>query len=318
MALKILFMIRDPFIDALTEMLEEVKSLHAEVKVLYTDNGISKAELLREVEDTDIIVVSVVKIDKEVIDHGNKLKYIIKFGAGYDNIDVNYASRQGIPVTNAPGQNADAVADLAFGLMLSAAREIPKKDQEIKRNQWQLSLGIEMTRKRLGIIGFGSVGKAIAKRALGFEMETFAFGNYKDLEVAEKLNVRFVELDELLSTSDFVILCTSLTEHNRKMMNKETLKIIKPTAFLINISRGDLINEDDLIEALIQNRLKGAALDVFASEPPTNVLAKLPNVVATPHNGGATYEAIQNIGAITMQNLRHFLKNEELDFVIKP
>lgn len=315
---KILFMIRDAFIDANPKLIEDAEALGAEVKVLYTDNGIAKEELLKQVADVDIIVVAVVKIDREVIEAAPHLKYIIKFGAGYDNIDVVYADQKGIHVTNAPGQNAQSVADHAFGLLLTAARTIPQKDQEIKNEHWELSMGYEVYGKRLGIIGFGSIGKAIAKRAFGFDMETIAFGNYKDYTAAEKLHVRFVDLQELFLTSDVIIICTSLTDRNRKMVNKETLGLMKSTAFIINISRGGLIDEEALMEALKQNRIKGAALDVFVTEPPQNELAKLANVVATPHIGGATYEAIEKIGKITIDNISKFLANEELEFVVTP
>lgn len=316
--MKILFMLRDAFINANPALLEEAKSLGAEVKVLFTDKGIKKEELLLQVADVDIIVVAVVKIDREVIDAASHLKYIIKYGAGYDNIDVDYAFQKGIHVTNAPGQNAESVADLAFGFVLSVARNIPQKDQEIKTNSWELSMGNEVLGKRLGIIGYGTIGKAIAKRAAGFDMEIIAFGNYKDYEAAKKWNVSFVELHELFSSSDFIIICTSLTEHNRKMVNKETLKLMKTSAFLINISRGGLINEEDLMEALKQNKIKGAALDVFENEPPTNDLAKLHNVIATPHIGGATYESIVRIGQITIRNIHKFLANDQLDFMVTP
>jgi len=316
--MKILFMIRDPFVTAYPKLIEDAKKVADDVKVLYTDNGISKSELLQEVRDVDIIVVAIVKIDQEVMDAASHLKYIIKFGAGYDNIDVKYAFQKGIPVTNAPGLNAESVADHAFGLMLSASRNIPQKDNEIKSSHWELSVGHEIYGKRLGIVGFGSIGKAIARRAFGFNMETIAFGNYKDYDTAEKWNVTFVDKEELFSTSDYVIISTSVTEKNRKMVNKELLNRMKPTAFIINISRGALINENDLIKTLKQRKIKGAALDVFETEPPTNELALLPNVVATSHIGGSTYESIEKIGSLTIQNIIRFLKNEPLEYEVTP
>jgi len=316
--MKILFMIRDPFVDAYPKLIEDAKALADEVKVLYTDNGISKEDLMKEVKDVDIIVVAIVKIDKEVIDAAPCLKYIIKFGAGYDNIDVEYALKKGIPVTNAPGFNAESVADHAFGMMLSASRSIPQKDREIKSNHWELSVGHDIYEKTLGIVGFGSIGKAIAKRAAGFHMKTIAFGNYKDYEAAKKWDVTFVNKEELFQASDYVIISTSLTDQNRQMVNKELLNIMKPTAYIINISRGALINEEDLIEALKQQKIKGAALDVFETEPPHNELALLPNVVATSHVGGSTYESIQRIGNLTIRNITRFLANEPLEFVVTP
>ncbi|WP_338452355.1 phosphoglycerate dehydrogenase [Niallia oryzisoli] len=316
--MKILFMIRDPFMNAYPKLIEEAKAIAEQVKVLCTDNGISKEELLKEVRDVAIIVVAIVKIDREVIDAAPQLKYIIKFGAGYDNIDVEYAYQKGIPVTNAPGLNAESVADHAFGLMLAASRNIPQKDQEIKSHHWELSVGHEIYGKQLGIVGFGSIGKAIAKRAVGFDMEILAFGHYKDLDAAQKWNVTFVEKEELFAACDYIIICTSLTDQNRKMVNKGLLDLMKPTAFIINISRGGLINEEDLIQALKQQKIKGAALDVFALEPPKNELTLLPNVVATSHIGGSTYESIERIGILTIQNIKRFLVNEALEYVVTP
>lgn len=309
-------MIRDPFIEAYPELVSKVEEMGAEVKVLYTDNGIKKEELLQQVEDVDIIVVAIVKIDKDVIDAARKVKYIIKFGAGYDNIDFMYAKQKGILVTNAPGQNSESVADHAFGLMLNASREISKKNSEVKTGHWELSVGTEIFRKRLGIIGFGSIGQAIARRANGFQMDTLAFGNYKDLEKANELHVRFVELQELLSTADYIVISTSLTEKNHQMINKETLALMKPTSYLINISRGALIDEEALIEALNENKISGAALDVFQTEPPLNDVPKHPKVLATPHIGGSTYESIAKIGEITINNIRKFLEKEDLDFLV--
>ena len=313
--MNILLMLRDAFYEANPTLVEELNKI-GNVKVLYTDNGIEKAQLLREVKDVEIILVAVVKIDKEVIDAATKLKYIIKYGAGYDNIDFEYAYQKGMRVTNAPGLNAQSVADLAFGLMLNAARAIVKKDGEIKSSHWELSMGYEIHSKKLGIVGFGSIGQAIAKRATGFEMETIVLANHKDMEAAEKLNVNFVERDRLFQEADYIIIATSLTEKNKHMVNKDTLSLMKPTAFLINISRGSLVNEEDLIEALVNNRIKGAALDVFENEPPVNELPLLKNVIATPHIGGATYESIMRIGNISVSNIKKYMSGEELDYEV--
>ncbi|WP_067727017.1 2-hydroxyacid dehydrogenase [Oceanobacillus damuensis] len=309
--MKMLFMLRDAFIEANPKFLDDARSL-GEVKVLLTDQGIEKDALKKEVADINVIVVAVVKIDKEIIDAAVNLKYIMKFGSGYDNIDHIYARQKGIPVTNVPGQNSEAVADHAFGLMLSAARQITQKNQEIKSGHWELSMGHEIFQKRIGIIGFGNIGKAIARRANGFNMEINAFGNHKDYESAKKLNVRFVELEELLSTSDIIIVSTNLNEKTRKLINKETLGFMKSTAILINISRGGLVDEDALTEALKNNQISGAGLDVFIDEPTTSELATLPNVIATPHIGAATYEAIERIGDGAFENLKRFAAGKEL------
>lgn len=311
-----LILVRDAFVAAYPELIEETEKLCANVTVMKTDDGVRKEELLKEAATADIIVVAVVKIDRDVIDAATNLKYIIKFGAGYDNIDVAYAEEKGIIVSNAPGQNAESAADLAFGLMLASSRSIPQKDAEVKSRVWNNSLGNEVHNKKLGIVGFGSIGQAIAKRANGFSMEVMAYGNYQNEEAAALLNVRFADLDTLLTESDYVILSTSLTSKNKHFINRDTLGKMKSSAFLINISRGGLIHEGDLVEALKNGGIRGAALDVFEVEPPQNELSMLPNVIATPHIGGATYEAIVNISTITIDNIQRFIEEEELLFVV--
>ncbi|PKG24762.1 phosphoglycerate dehydrogenase [Niallia nealsonii] len=315
--MKILLMLRDAFYEANPKLIEDLKKI-GDVRILYTDNGIDKKELKDEVKDVDIIIVTVVKIDKEVIDAAPNLKYIIKHGAGYDNIDVDYAFEKGIPVTNAPGMNAQSAADHAFGLMLSAARNIPQKDKELKSRYWELSMGYEIYKKKLGIIGFGSIAKAVAKRAIGFDMETIVYTNHKDYEEAEKYKAVFVEKEELFKESDFIIIATSLNEKNKHLINKDALSRMKPTAFIINVSRGPLIKEEDLIDALKTNQIKGAALDVFEMEPPTNELPIMENVVSTPHIGGATYESIYRVGDLSVSNIKKLLMGEELDYVVLP
>lgn len=313
--MRILVMLRDPFIEANPKFLDEIRAL-GEVKIILTDQGIDNEVLKKEVADVDVIVVAVVKIDKEIIDAAPNLKYIMKFGSGYDNIDHLYAREKGIPVTNIPGQNTEAVADHAFGLMIAAARHITQKNQEMKAGHWENIMGYEIFNKRIGIIGFGNIGKAVAKRASGFNMEIIAYGNHQDYEIAEKLQVNFVKFDELLSTSDVIVVSTNLNEKTRKMINKETIRIMKPTAILINISRGGLVDEDALTEALKNKQISAAGLDVFADEPTKSELATLPNVIATPHIGAATYEAVDRMGEGAFENLKRFAAGEELDNLV--
>lgn len=314
---KILFMLRDPFYEAYPTFIEAAREL-GEVETLYPDRGIEKAEIIKEIANIDILVVAKVKIDKEVIDAGARLKYIIKYGAGYDNIDIDYAYEKGIAVTNSPGQNAESVADNVFGLMLATSRNITKKDHEMKSNHWELSVGHEIYMKKIGIIGFGAIGKAVAKRAMGFSMEAIAYGHYLDPLAAKELNVRFVTLEELLTTSDYIIISTSLTEKNKGLINQNTIRLMKRSAYIINVSRGGLINEVDLMEALNQKQIKGAGLDVFSAEPPQNALPLLDNVVATPHIGGATYEALVRMADVTMTNIKRYLAGEELLYRVYP
>lgn len=306
--MNILLMLRDPFIEANPDFIEKVKML-GNVTILYTDNGIDKEKLKQAVKEIEIIVVAVVPIDKEIIDAAPKLKYIMKFGAGYDNIDFRYAREKGIPVTNTPGQNADAVADHAFGLMLATARQIPSKSEELRNGHWQLSIGIEIFQKKLGIIGFGAIGQAIAQRATGFQMDVLAHGTYQNQTIADRLNVKFVDLYTLLSESDIVVVSTTLRKENYQLINAKTLAKMKVDALLINVSRGPLVDEDALYEALKNGNIKGAGLDVFVEEPSNHPLLTLPNTTVTPHIGAATNEAIKRTGSVALDNLQR-LKND--------
>lgn len=228
-----------------------------------------------------------------------------------------YARQKGISVTNAPGQNASSVADLAFGLLLAGARSIPQTNAAVKNGFWKISMGYELDGKTLGLIGFGEIGKRIARRASGFNMNIMAYGTYKDYKSAKQLNVRFAELDDLLAKSDFVCISTSLRPETFHLMNEERLAKMKNTAFLINIARGEVIDENALIQALEQKKIRGAALDVFETEPPSARVTSLPNVICTSHIGGATFESIRRIEKITSENIGRFIGNEPLTFTVE-
>lgn len=306
--MNILLMVRTPFIEAVPDFVKNLNRL-GNVTILDTDNGIEKEKLKQAVREVEVIITAVVQIDKEIIDAAPNLKYIMKFGAGYDNIDFKYAREKGIPVTNTPGQNADAVADLAIGLMLATARNIPAKNEELRNGNWELSMGIEIFQKKLGIIGFGAIGQAIAQRATGFQMEVLTYGTFQDQTIADRLNVEFVDLNKLLNESDIVVVSTTLRKDNYQLINAKTLNEIKKDALFINVSRGALVDEDALYEALTNGKIKGAGLDVFVEEPSHHPLLTLPNTTVTPHIGAATNEAIKRTGSVALENVQR-LKND--------
>lgn len=313
---KVLVTLSELFYRAAPRLKEKIEVLGAECLFLDSKN-VSREALLTRIKDVDIYVLGVEKADRELIDAAGKLRYIIKFGAGVDNIDVAYARQKGISVTNAPGQNASSVADLAFGLLLAGARSIPQTNAAVKNGFWKISMGYELDGKTLGLIGFGEIGKRIARRASGFNMNIMAYGTYKDYKSAKQLNVRFAELDDLLAKSDFVCISTSLRPETFHLMNEERLAKMKNTAFLINIARGEVIDENALIQALEQKKIRGAALDVFETEPPSARVTSLPNVICTSHIGGATFESIRRIEKITSENIGRFIGNEPLTFTVE-
>ncbi len=217
---------------------------------------------------------------------------------GVDNIDVDAATRHGIMVVNAPTGNAIAVAEHTIALMMALARNVPQADRSLRAGHWdKKSLGgVEVRDKTLGIVGLGRAGSAVAKRAIGLEMVVIAYDPFVTQDYASRLNVRLVSFDELISRADFVSLHAPATDQNRGMIGARELQMMKPTARLVNSARGELVDEDALLQALNSGEIAGAALDVFAAEPPEgSPLLEHPRVIVTPHLGASTQEAQRNV-----------------------
>lgn len=261
--------------------------------------NLEKEELKKIIKDYDAIVIrSQTKLTQDVIEASENLKFIGRAGVGTDNIDKQSATKKGIIVMNAPGGNTVSTCEHAFTLMLSVARKIPFAYNSLKSKEWKRSQfkGVELNSKTLGIIGLGRIGKEVAKRALAFGMEVLTFDPFISREVADALGVRVVELDELLEKSDFITVHTPLTDETRNMISKKELGMMKPTVFLVNCARGGIVDEEALYEALKEKKISGAALDVFAEEPPLDSkLLELDNIVVTPHLGASTEEAQVNV-----------------------
>lgn len=275
--------------------------------------GISKEELLEVIPEYDgIIVRSATKVTREVIDRGKKLKIIGRAGIGLDNVDVEYATKKGIIVMNTPFGNTITTAEHAIALMFALARKIALADRLMKEGKWEKKKleGVELFNKTLGIIGLGNIGAVVAERAFGLKMNVIAYDPYIPEEKAKKLGVKLVSFDELLRTSDIITIHVPLTEETKNLINKQTIEKMKPTVMIINCARGGIVNEDDLYEALVNRRIAGAAIDVWIKEPPEKWdLARLENVVATPHLGASTVEAQRNVSIdIAEQMVDYFIK----------
>ena len=274
--------------------------------------GLKPAELLERVKGCDVLVVrSATKVTKEVIDAGKKLKVIARAGAGVDNIDVVAAEAKGIKVISSPEACTVAVVELALGLMLSLARRIPQADASMKLGRWEKAglMGSELRGKVLGIVGTGRIGRAVGYKAKAFLMELLAHDIAPSDEFTERTGCRYVDLDTLLRESDFVTLHVALTPKTRHMIGARELRLMKPTAFLINTSRGEVVDEGALVEALRDGRIAGAALDVYGREPlpVDSPLLKLKDVVLLPHIGASTAEAQREAGIAIAQKLREEL-----------
>jgi len=265
---------------------------------------IKEDELERIVKDYDILVVrGRTRVTREVIDANPKMKIIGRVGVGLDNIDVKYAESRNIRVVNADVAAMNAVAELVVGLMLSLARNIPLADVGIKNGEWLKKelKGIELKGKYLGIVGLGKIGRRVGRIARGFGMNIIGYDIVPiDQQFAREVGLVKTDLNTLLSSADFVTLHVPLTDDTRFLINEQRLNLMKNTAYIINSSRGSVIDEKALYSALNGGKIAGAALDVFEVEPTNNNdLVQLPNVVCTPHIGAQTAEA-QALAAIVI------------------
>jgi phosphoglycerate dehydrogenase-like enzyme len=287
-------LICDPIAQVGLEMLQEV----ADVDV---KPGLSPEELTAVIGDYEAVVVrSATKIRTNVIERGQRLKVIGRAGAGLDNIDVAEAQQRGIEVVNSPDANTRAVAEHTMGLMLALARHIPSADASLKAGRWDKKklMGIGLYGKTLGIIGLGRIGREVAARAKAFGMKVLVNQRRPTPELNLELGVEAVDLTELLRASDFVSLHVPARPENHNLIGPKQLALMKPTAYLINTSRGVMVDEQALLDALNDGQIAGAALDVFVKEPAVDsALARHEKVVATPHIAASTEDA-QHIAAI--------------------
>ena len=273
--------------------------------------GRAPEQLSADLADADAIVVrSATKVTTALITAAPKLRVIARAGTGVDNVDVSAASARGIVVMNAPGANSISVAELAMGLILSMARNIPAADAAMKQGKWEKKkfLGEEVREKTLGLAGLGRIGQEVARRARAFEMRIIAHDPFISESVANDLGVELVSLDALFARADYLSLHMPSTATTKNMVNADRLKKSKKGLRLINTARGDLIDEAALADAIESGHIGGAALDVFQKEPTTDHrLQMLPQVVATPHIAASTREGQELVGMETMAALRDFL-----------
>lgn len=257
---------------------------------------IESDELLTSVKDCDVIIVrSRTKITKKVIDSASIVKIIARVGVGLDNIDTNYAESKGIKILNASEAAMNAVSELVIGHMIALSRNIPKANDGIKNGKWLKKelVGGELRGKYLGIVGVGNIGRNVGRIAKCLRMNLLGYDIYPiNQDYVREVGLIKTDLRTLLENSDFVTFHVPLTEKTRHLINSETLSYMKPTAFLINTSRGEIIDEESLFRTLSDKGIAGAALDVFEVEPPTNTnLIQLPNIICSPHIAAQTKEA---------------------------
>jgi D-3-phosphoglycerate dehydrogenase len=265
---------------------------------------VTEERLIELLDGVDGAIVGVVPVTAHVLENAPTLKVVSMHGVGTDHIDLHAASRLGIIIANCPGTNDQAVADLAIGLIISIARSIPCGDRAVRQSEWGRYQGTELWQKTLGLIGLGRIGRAVARRALGFDMQVLAHDPYLQPEQVGIADVRLASLNEVITAADFLSLHAALTPETHNLIGAAQFAMMKPGAFLINTARGGLVDEEALHAALIGGQIAGAALDVYAKERPWgSPLLTLDNVVVTPHIGAHTVEAIERVGVMAARNV---------------
>jgi D-3-phosphoglycerate dehydrogenase / 2-oxoglutarate reductase len=293
--------------------------LEAQVgEVVYNPTGkpLTSAEVAQLLPGIDGYIAGLDGIDANALKNADRLKVIARYGVGVDNVDLAAAREKGIAVTNTPGANSVSVAELALGLMLALARQIPEAVEAVHQGKFPRYSGVSLEGKTIGILGLGAIGKQLARRLTGFDCKILAFDPLADAAFAKDNHIELTTLDEVIEQADFISLHLPLLPETRGMVNDSFLSKMKKGSFLINTSRGEAVDEAALLKALQSGHLKGAGLDTFTVEPPDpkNPLLALPQVIATPHLGAQTDGATSNMGWLAMRDCLAVLKNEKPEF----
>jgi glyoxylate reductase len=281
-----------------------------DVKVHPEDAPLEHARLMEACREIEGLMTSGARVSQELLEHAPRLRVIANVGVGYDNIDVAACTRRRVLVTNTPDVLTETTADLAFALLMAVARRVAESDRFVREGrwrywQWGYFWGADLFRKTLAVYGLGRIGKAVARRARGFSMRVLYCDIVRPSSALEQeLGVQFVDRETLLREADFLTLHVPLTPGTRHLISARELALLKPTAFLINTARGQVVDEPALVEALQSKQIAGAGLDVFEDEPHIHpALLGLPNVVLTPHVGSATSQTRLAMAMLAAENL---------------
>lgn len=291
---------------------------------MYEGTGIIDKETLKQgVKDADALISLLsTSVDKEVIDAANNLKIITNYGAGFNNVDIDYARQQNIDVTNTPKASTNSTAELTFALVLAVARRIPEGDKLCRTTGFDgwaplFFRGREVSGKTIGIIGLGEIGSAVARRAKAFDMNILYTGPHQKVDKEREIGAKYVDLETLLKNADFVTINAAYNPSLHHQIDKVQFEMMKPTSYLINASRGPIVHEKALVQALKDKEIEGAALDVFEFEPEINdELKTLDNVVITPHIGNATFESRDMMSKIVANDTISKLNNDQPKFIV--
>jgi len=283
----------------------------------------------KRMKDCQLVVVETEEIDGEMIQASKELFAIVNFKSSLVNIDVDAATEEGVVVINTPGRNADAVADLAVGMMIMAARNVVASLDTVRKGLWEKNgrrwaytqhQGIELNGKIVGLVGLGHIGQLVARRLAGFGVKVLAYDPYVSPDVAEDLDVLLSGWDELFEQADFLSLHIPVSEETKGLIGEREFKLMKPSAYFINTARAAVVVEDDLIRCLQEKWIAGAALDVYHKEPVGNdyPLLNLPHVICTPHIGGASMDVVRHMAEIGLESLFEFMEGKHPVNIVNP
>lgn len=285
------------------EPLEILKQAGIEVVLNPTGSILNEDEMKEYVKDIDGIIVGVDPLNEAVLSNANKLVSIAKYGVGVDNIDLKVAKQRAMDVTITQGANANAVADYSFTLLLAVARRLAEIDEGCKRGDWSKKVGLDIWGKKIGIIGLGAIGRGMVQRARGFQMEVYANDIHEDKAFNEEHNIHFCDLDTIYKECDFISIHLPLSKDTKHMIDKNALLKMQEHAIIINTARGSIIKEDDLYDALKNQTIYGAGLDVFEHEPATkSKLLTLNNVIVGSHCAASSQGAVDEMSRMAALN----------------
>jgi D-3-phosphoglycerate dehydrogenase len=294
-------------------VMDRLKSFADELVFNTKGKPLTEDELIAALKGCDGCIAGLDPFSRNVIESADALKVISRYGTGIDNVDVAAAGEKGIIVCRTPGVNSQAVAELAITMMLCLARQVPMLDRKTREGHWVRSVGVELHKKTLGILGLGAVGRRTARIAAGFSMNVLACDPNMDTGYAKDSGIQTVDFDMLLRESDFLSLHLPLKPDTRHIISAEAMRRMKKGAIIINTARGGLIDEAAACELIKSGHLDGLGLDVYEEEPPQNSpLFGLENVVFTPHTAAHTTEATAGMASMSVENLINAIKNEEL------
>ena len=297
---------------------EEYIGNYCDYTIWKGDTKLTYDTILDKIYDAEGLLLSLIKIDENLLNHAPKLKVISNFSVGYNNFDIEAMKSRGIIGTNTSGSLSDSVADLIFGLIIASARRFIEVDQYVKAGKWkkgddEIFFGKDVSGTKLGIIGMGSIGQEVAKRAkLGFDMDVCYYSRSRKIDVEERLGINYLDFDSVLRKSDYIVAMTPLNNETYHLIDEREFSLMKKDAIFINASRGKIVNEEALIKALKNKEILGAGLDVYEHEPLSkdSPLLNMPNVITLPHTGASTQKTRDRMAMVAAKNLVQALNGE--------